>query len=227
MEGGAIALLGNAFALTRNRSVLVFEDNYAYRLGGAIYAINVGGHDLVSSRNCFLRYTDYTIPPPHWPVMFQFNSNTAEVAGNSIYTTSLLPCMWGDVSGPLNTSLSLAREVFRWRNVFEYENCSQSAGDVDAVFNCTVHEIASDLSEVASNASLLKYPAYSVANQSSVVVEPVVTFSRGKQTQLPFDLFDDVNNTVQAVFYARISCHDDVHESSDCGIYVCEQSNSV
>ena len=220
MEGGAIALLGNAFALTTNQSVLVFEDNYAYRLGGAIYAINVGGHDLVSSRNCFLHYTDYTIPPFHWPVFFLFKNNTAEIAGNSIYTTSLLPCMWGDVNGPLNTSLSLAREVFRWINVFEYDNCSQSAGDVDAVFNCTVHEIASDLSDVVSKANLLKYPAYPVANQTDVVVEPIVTFTPGKQTQLPFDLFDDVNNTVQAVFYARISCDDSMHDSSDCGIYV-------
>ena len=226
MEGGAVALLGNAFVLTKNRSVFLFENNYAYRFGGAIYAINVGGHDLVSSRNCFLRYTDYTLPPHDWPVLFQFRNNTAEVAGNSIYTTSLLPCMWGDISGPLNTSLSLAREVFRWLNVFEYDNgnCSQSVGDVDAVFNCTVHEIASDLSDVTSKTELLRYPTYPVtnnsANNTSVVVEPIVIFAPGNQTQLPFVLFDDVNNTVQTVFYARISCDDSMHESSECGIYV-------
>ena len=220
MEGGAIALLGNAFVLTKNQSVFLFESNYAYRLGGAVYAINVGGHDLVSSRNCFLRYTDYTIPPQHWPVLFQFRNNTAEIAGKSIYTTSLLPCIWGDVSGPLNTSLSLAREVFRWLNVFEYDNCSVSAGDVDAVFNCTVHEIASDLSDVVSKANLLRYPVNPVGNDTSVVVEPVVTFAPGNETRLPFELFDDVNNTAQTVFYARISCDDSMHESSDCGIYV-------
>ena len=224
IEGGAIALLGNAFILTKNQTIMNFESNYANRVGGAIYEVNVGGHDLVSSRNCFLRYTDYTLPPQNWPVLFQFRNNTAEIAGNSIYTTSLLPCMWGDLSGPLNTSLSVAREVFRWLNVFEYNNCIQIEGDVDEVFNCTVHEIASDLSDVVSKADMIKYPIYPLANhsanQTDVVVEPVVTFAPGNLTQLPFNLFDDVNNTVQTVFYARVSCDNSKDESSECGIHV-------
>ena len=37
--------------------------------------------------------------------------------GNSIYTTSLLPCVWGASYGDINYNL---REVFNWTNKFFY-----------------------------------------------------------------------------------------------------------
>jgi len=76
-NGGAIALFGYSFIRVHPGAQLNFIDNLAYFNGGAIFAKSVGEHDLISSRNCFIRFHDITVTPVHWTAKFYFENNTA------------------------------------------------------------------------------------------------------------------------------------------------------
>lgn len=115
--GGAIALLGNAYIGIDPGANLTFFNNSAFVQGGAIYALLTSRHDILSSRNCFLQYSNESVHPNDWNATFTFINNTASM-GNSIYTTSLLPCVWGASYGDINYNLL---EVFNWTNVFFYK----------------------------------------------------------------------------------------------------------
>ena len=115
-SGGAIALLGNAYMGINPGVNFTFHNNSAFVEGGAIYALLTSRHNTLSSRNCFLQYSNGYIHPSKWNATFTFINNTASI-GKSIYTTSLLPCVWGASYGTINYSF---REVFNWTNVFSY-----------------------------------------------------------------------------------------------------------
>ena len=115
-SGGAIALLGNAYMGINPGTDFIFHDNSAFVEGGAIYALLTSRHDILSSRNCFLQYAIETLHPNEWNANFTFTNNSAPM-GISIYTTSLLPCVWGASYGKINYNL---REVFNWTNIFHY-----------------------------------------------------------------------------------------------------------
>lgn len=115
-NGGAIALLGNAYMGINPGVNFTFYNNSAFVEGGAIYALLTSRHDILSSRNCFLQYKVETIHPNQWEANFTFIDNSAPM-GMSIYTTSLLPCVWGASYGNINYNL---KEVFNWTNVFSY-----------------------------------------------------------------------------------------------------------
>ena len=93
-NGGAIALLGGSWMTINEGAYLLFENNKAHDKGGAIYTMSIGEHDLISSRNCFIRYYNSSTLLPDWNATFNFTDNDAAVAGDSIYTTTLLPCLW-------------------------------------------------------------------------------------------------------------------------------------
>ena len=129
-SGGAIALLGNAYMGINPGVNFTFHNNSAFVEGGAIYALLTSQHDILSSRNCFLRYSNQSTHPNEWNATFTFINNTAPM-GNSIYTTSLLPCVWGASYGDINYSLN---EVFNWTDstVFSYtpKNYSQISSGI-------------------------------------------------------------------------------------------------
>ena len=116
-RGGAIALLGFAFLETSPSSKVVFINNTAEIDGGAIYQYSIGEHDLINSRNCFIRYSDFDLTPEEWTSTFVFSGNRANNRNESIYTTSLLICQWGGAYR--NTSIALAR-VFCWSDRWIY-----------------------------------------------------------------------------------------------------------
>ena len=126
-SGGAIALLGNAYMGINPGVNFTFHNNSAFVEGGAIYALLTSRHDILSSRNCFLRYSNQYTHPNEWNATFTFINNTAQM-GNSIYTTSLLPCAWGASYGSINYTLN---EVFNWNN-FSYtpENDTQISSGI-------------------------------------------------------------------------------------------------
>ena len=99
-NGGAVALFGYAFIRVWGNAQLNFIYNSADLKGGAIFAKSVGEHDLLSSRNCFVRFNNITVTPSEWTATFYFENNTADGKPNAIYTTTTLPCLWGGAYGP-------------------------------------------------------------------------------------------------------------------------------
>ena len=113
--GGAIALLGNAFLMVSEQTTLTFINNTAEYLGGAIYATSLTGQDSVATGDCFLRYYKLMTEPSQWKTNFIFRGNTAMDKNNSIYASSLEPCLWERTYGSQDDSKGLS-SVFCWNN---------------------------------------------------------------------------------------------------------------
>ena len=107
-SGGAIALLGGSCMTLTENAYLQFGGNKAHDKGGAIFAMSIGEHDLISSRNCFIRYYNSSVPSTNWKAYLSFVNNLAAVAGNSIYATTLLPCLWTTSSSAATYNLTKA-----------------------------------------------------------------------------------------------------------------------
>ena len=121
-SGGAISLMGFAFIKVHKFSSLIFINNSASLYGGAIFGQSIGQHDLISSHNCFIRYYDIVTVPENWICEFYFEGNVANGRPNSIYATSLLPCLWGTVYGSVEANAS---KVFCWNStVWRYSSGS-------------------------------------------------------------------------------------------------------
>lgn len=100
--GGAISFIGNAWLIVNKNSRHYFTGNWveASGSGGAIYAAHFGEHDLPLQQNCFFQYYKSTLPPSKWNSTFTFSNNTKDGQINSIFSTSMLPCVWLDESFP-------------------------------------------------------------------------------------------------------------------------------
>ena len=129
-SGGAITLFGSGYIRVNDSTVMMFTNNTAELYGGAIFWQSEGNHELISSRNCFIRYSIRTLSPYKWPVKFIFRNNTAGLLGNSIYSTTLLTCLWGGVPfGVLRDPNEEYDQVFCWNDeklIWDYgdDNCS-------------------------------------------------------------------------------------------------------
>lgn len=121
-DGGALALLGMASIIMGGNTSVNFTNNYASLYGGAIYNSYIGREDLSSSVKCFLQYYDPFCPPTHWLTYFEFTGNRAGKLGQSIFSTTILPCSWSEGN---EIASDVAKNVFCWNNVtWVYVNSS-------------------------------------------------------------------------------------------------------
>ena len=171
-KGGAIALLGGSWLTVDENTEILFHSNRANDKGGAIYAMSIGEHDLISSRNCFVRYVNSSIYIFDWNTNFTFVENEAAVAGDSIYTTTLLPCIW-TASNASSYNLSEATiNLFSNSTPFHYFRSSSKSGN---------H------SEIATAAS------HFILNSTT----PVIVFP-GQLKRLPINITDDKGNNASS-----------------------------
>ena len=109
-KGGALAIMGNSWLVVHNNSHVLFINNSAVLEGGAVYSVHFGEHDLPYKWNCFFQYYKAAQPPAQWDATFTFSGNLANNQSNSIYTTSLLSCVW-----PNGSTLGIDHDL---KNVF-------------------------------------------------------------------------------------------------------------
>ena len=128
-NGGGLVIYGNAFIVTHINSSLVFIDNTAEYHGGAIYHYTSGERDRFGSGNCFLRYFDIFRTPQEWTSTFYFESNKANKQDNAIYSSMILPCVWGGAQGSTNASDTQIKQVFCWNENWHYRNSSNYSVD--------------------------------------------------------------------------------------------------
>ena len=186
-NGGAIALLDGTFIVTSEGSSLYFINNWALYKGGAIYSFRSGERDLLSSRNCFLRYENISIDPKEWNVDFFFQNNTIKLQHdetakyNAIYATSLLPCIWG---GPHGNS---TYKNFNESKVFCWNECKWTYKDEKG-------------HSTSCNSQILSSPMTYSNTKSSYSKKP------GQPIQLGFTVRDELSNNVTntSIFIARV-----------------------
>ena len=145
-NGGAIAIFDKALIVVGKHSTINFTENIAEYLGGAIYHTSLGIYDYIYSRYCFLQY-DKT-ESDNYP-KFTFTNNKANEKPNSIYASTVLPCL-RDISFANHNS-----DMFCKDNTFVYNQKNESCHK----------QIATAPSEIVTDANITsvipgKYPFY-------------------------------------------------------------------
>ena len=139
-NGGAITLLDNSYLIMFENITLNFTQNTAASKGGAIYAVTDGQRSFTSSRFCFIFFYNVTVSPYDWRkqnITIYFANNFAK-HGNSLFTTSLLTCVWGELA---KIQLVEIKQVYYWNGTFTYKG---------------VANISDLKQEISSEATLLK-----------------------------------------------------------------------
>ena len=124
--GGALCLSGNSWISVSSHVQVLFINNSAL-YGGAIFYQKSGEHDLTSSVNCFIQYSDVTLAPDYWhntTFLFLDNCVSTDYGGDAIHTTTVVDCAW---NGSFNSENDLAlKQIFMgWPNFkFTSSSCS-------------------------------------------------------------------------------------------------------
>ena len=185
--GGAMSLVGSTFIRAFHHTQFHYENNTAYALGGAIFFSDLGERYLFSSRNCFIRYEDDDVHPLLWSVSFMFvnNIHTASVSSipNSIYTTSLIPCVWSG-EYDLNSTFCWNSNTSSWK--YNTSNCKHEIATTPAKFgNETDYEIQLYPGEQKRLKITMKDDLGTVSNTTGFQVLTVTSLNEGIASVAP------------------------------------------
>ena len=175
-NGGAIALLGNTYIILDQNTTVWFIENKAYGKGGAIYYVSNSERDFISTQKCFIFYSDRSANHGQWNASVHFQNNT-DLLNKSIYATTLLPCVWGNLPGSTRVnSLSL-----------------------DLLFNQTFHFVNSQRPTIGSNA--MTDAINITVNEHSTPVE----VPPGRLYKFNIISYDELGNIVEPIFFVQTS----------------------
>ena len=140
-HGAGMALLGNAYFIVYHDTLLQFINNRAVTKGGAIYYINSGQKDFLSTQRCLLYYYDLNAQDSteNWTTTFNFSGNNASY-GRSIYCTTLLTCIWNNIPGNVTVGGGDIVQVFNSSKIFHYDDQSSNEIATDAVNITNINE---------------------------------------------------------------------------------------
>ena len=173
-NGGAITLIDNSYFVLFENTTLNFTYNTAAGKGGVIYAVIDGQRSFTSSRFCFIIFHNSTVSPYKWReqnITIYFSNNSAKY-GNSIFTTTLLTCVWGELT---NIQLAEIKQVYYWNGTFIYEGIAN------------ISDLSKEISSEATNIDNLKNTSY--------------TFPPGKLYYFRFVAENDRNEAVDTVYF--------------------------
>ena len=93
LHGGAILLRGGSWITVYPNSSVMFLRNTAVQHGGAIYVALSTPFDYLVSHICFVRYFQENVSPREWKTNFTFINNTAGESDNTLFVSTLQPCL--------------------------------------------------------------------------------------------------------------------------------------
>ena len=178
-SGGAVMLLGSAYLLVNNHTIMMFMENQADVSGGAIANVFTARENFKAYPNCFVRHVKPFAHPHEWGSTFKFVDNSAGILGQSIYTTSLNPCAWAGGSG-----VGLYDDILCWHG-WEYIRNGMTS-------HC--HK------EMNTDSGTITFPGDDTREIS-------ISTTPGKEFQIPIQIRDDLNVDInsQTVFSATSS----------------------
>ena len=172
-NGGAVALLGNAYLILCHNTTVWFTNNIAHSKGGAIYFVSTSERDFISTQKCFLFYYDTSAEQNQWNTSVHFQNNT-DLWNKSIFATTLLPCVWGNLPGSVTINSSIVNILFN--QTFRFANGS----------NVT-----------AGNVSMTDAISINVNERNPVEIPP------GRLYHLNITSHDEMGNEVNPVFFVE------------------------
>ena len=191
-RGGAVSLLASSWMDLAENTTLLFIKNHADEMGGAVYAELTNEHNVLSEWNCFMQYSDTTIPPDEWNTSVVFQENYSTLRGYSIYATTIRSCVWG--KNYRNVNINDTKDAFHWKS-FTFNGKSGT-------------ENFTRDSEIATAANVL-----------SVTSETTVTMSPGEEYLLPFTQHDDEGQPAKTVFFIQ-SNNESISRVDNRSVYV-------
>ena len=116
IKGGAIVAYGFSTIYVKDNSSIVFFNNSASQVGGAIYHISINQKDYFAGRTCFLKYEGNESRPELRSITFTFTNNSAQ-RGTSIFSESLQSCYYAHLgfSSHKNTLTSLFDKLWSFQ----------------------------------------------------------------------------------------------------------------
>ena len=119
--GGAVGIYGASAFVLMPGSKLMFQENSASAVAGAIY-VKTAGPDIAAfyqtifqRHRCFFRYFDSSVDPNHWNVSVVFQGNNASRdIGRTLFANTLQFCRFGR-SGLINHAIK------SWKS-FKFQN---------------------------------------------------------------------------------------------------------
>ena len=93
LHGGAILLIKGSWISVYPNSSVIFLRNRAVQYGGAVYVELSTPFDYLLSRVCFIRYFSENVSPTKWKTNITFINNTAGENNNTIFASTLRPCL--------------------------------------------------------------------------------------------------------------------------------------
>lgn len=120
--GPGLALYDCSYMVLTENTSLLFFNNTALKLGGAIYADSCSGgiQPAVASSECFIQYYDKTLHPDYWKTNLTFIDNRDRTGNNSLFAVSLSACWWPKVNATfIYTSFNdfdALRDTFCWKS---------------------------------------------------------------------------------------------------------------
>jgi len=180
-QGGAIALLGVSYIELNDNVSLNFSKNQAVAKGGAIYSLVTSERDFINSQNCFIIYTHPNIHPNNWTAKLTFTENSAP-HGNSIYCTTLLPCVWSNEPGGIMATDEEINQVFYWNGTFTYTDITNFTDSKQ--LDTEIRTAAAEIVDCWSNHTIRVPP--------------------GKQYKLRIAAKDDRGTTVNTVYLMKV-----------------------
>ena len=175
-RGGALFLSPLSWMMVEENTKIVFYENYADELGGAIYAELTSEHNVLSEWNCFIQYSDTTVSPDDWNTSIIFQDNNSSHRGHSIYATTIRSCVWGKSYRDVN--INDTKDAFHWKSFIFNDKSGKE-------------NFARD-SEIATAANV-----FSVTNKTTVTVSP------GEEYHLPFTQHDDEGQIAKALLFIQ------------------------
>ena len=128
-QGGAMALIGEAFVIFGPNKSYSFINNTALGKGGGLYVQVVDNHDVTASKTCFIQYIyslgSAHIPAREWRADVVFAGNIARGGtGHAIFATSFFPCQTINIGTREEQELKTidASMVFSERRIVIEEN---------------------------------------------------------------------------------------------------------
>ncbi|CAB4011408.1 Hypothetical predicted protein [Paramuricea clavata] len=119
--GGAVGMYGSSAFVFKPGSKLMFKENSASGIAGAIYVKTAGPNiaafyqTIFQRHRCFFRYIDSSVGPNDWNVSVVFQGNNASLhIGRTLFANTLQFCRFGR-SGLINDAIK------SWKS-FKFEN---------------------------------------------------------------------------------------------------------
>ena len=127
--GGAVGMYGISAFVLKPGALLIFKENSATALAGAVYVKTAGPHiaafyqTIFNRHNCFFRYFNVSVHPNDWNVSVIFQGNNASLyIGRTLFANTLQFCRFGR-AGLINDAIK------SWKSFKFLKNDGQPSKD--------------------------------------------------------------------------------------------------